>query len=228
VSVVKTFLISDAHGDFEGLRRSLLASGLIDRHGNRQLARRHRIFSIGDLANCVEESHDGDLACLDLVGKVIDGMLLGNHEWPYIHEEDIPFAGFHRHQRVGEMIRSIYDRGLMEPFLLLGETLVTHAGVSRHFAAHMSVSQVSDILLDHWRRRNWNFSWFSSVGHARGGRHSCGGMLWCDFDREFRGADFFQIVGHTPGKIRMREGALCIDVGAKGGAEDPFVLEVAA
>ena len=40
--------------------------------------------------------------------------------------------------------------------------------------------------------------WFYQIGHSRGGRYRTGGIVWCDFDREFQPIDDFrQIVGHT-------------------------------
>lgn len=224
----KTYLVSDVHGNYDGLIRALRRHRLIDRHGHRQLARRHTIASIGDLGNCVEKSHDGDLACFDLVGKIIDTVCVGNHEWPYIdaHNPRSTFRGFHAHTRVGEKIRELYESGFLVPCLMVGETLVSHAGLSHQIARGMPVEDEHANILEHWLARDWNFSYFSATGHVRGGKNRCGGIFWCDFDKEFVPVSFPQIVGHTPGEVRVKGNSLCIDVGAADHGTEPFVLEV--
>jgi hypothetical protein len=60
--------------------------------------------------------------------------------------------------------------------------------------------------------------WFWSVGMARGGFTPVGGLLWCDWSREFQPVPGLnQVMGHTPARtfrtIRgMTSENWCIDV----------------
>lgn len=222
------FIISDCHGNIDGLMRALKAKKIVDKNGNRQLARKNKVFSIGDLANCVKESKDGDKACLDLLyDNVIDGMVLGNHEIPYFDHVNIGFNGFVAYESVAKRLNFLMDNGLIFGSILKNRTLITHAGISKTMLSYnMTVNEVHNHITEHFEARNWNHGFFSSVGYARGGRNHVGGTLWCDFDREFVPTKFPQIVGHTPKYVRMKGNALCIDVGAKDQETEPFILEV--
>lgn len=220
------YIISDCHGNYDGLMRALRDKKIVDKNGNRQLARKNKIFSIGDLANCVADSKAGDKACLDLVGPVIDGMVLGNHEVPYFDPANM-FNGFWAYESVAKRLNNLMDNGLIHGSILKDRTLITHAGVSKSLLSYnMTVIEVHGNISEHFEARNWNASWFASIGYARGGRNHCGGTLWCDFEREFRNTKFPQIVGHTPKYVRMKGNAICIDVGAKDQETEPFILEV--
>lgn len=220
------FIISDCHGNIDGLMRALQAKKIVDKSGNRQLARKNKVFSIGDLANCVADSKSGDKACLDLVGNVIDGMVLGNHEAPYVHPE-FNFGGFYPYESVAKRINNLMSEGFIHGAFLKNNTLITHAGLSKSMMAYaMNAREAYSNISEHFAARNWNHGFFSSVGYARGGMNPVGGTFWCDFDREFVPTKFPQIVGHTPKYVRMKGNALCIDVGAKDQETEPFILEV--
>jgi len=224
---MKIFLISDCHGNIDGLLRALESKKIIDKHGNRQLERRHQVISIGDLANCVADSFDGDMACLGLVGNVIDSMLIGNHEMPYLDPEN-SFSGFRHFTELQHKINQLLDADLIGAAVLHDKTLISHAGLSAQLMSREDNAEYAFARIeDHWNARNWNYSWFNAVGYARGGRHPIGGILWCDFDREFLPTRFPQIVGHTPKYVRQKDNALCIDVGAKDQETEPFILELA-
>lgn len=225
---MKIFVISDCHGNIEGLQRALHKAGITDKHGNRQLARRHHVVQLGDLANCVEDSKEGDLACLDLVGNVIDSMLIGNHEMPYL-DMDNSFGGFHAYEEVADKIFELIDRDLLGPSVLVHKTLISHAGITAQLLPPYfeTAKEVQNKIDYEWSKKNWNNVWFKACGHARGGRYATGGMLWCDFHMEIMPTPFPQIVGHTVGKIpRMKDNILCIDVGAKDPESEPFILEL--
>ena len=224
---MKVYLISDCHGNIDGLMRALEKKGIVDKHGNRQLPRRHEVISIGDLANCVGDSIEGDKACLSLVGDVIDSMLIGNHEIPYIDPAN-KFWGFVWDEEINNQIEALMSDDLIGASYLFDKTLITHAGLSKSM---MSVSMTANEAQMHietqWEGRNFGHGFLSSIGRARGGMNQCGGILWCDFDREFIPTDFPQIMGHTPKYVRMKDNALCIDVGAKDQETEPFILELA-
>jgi len=224
---MKTYIISDCHGNIEGLMRALEKHKLFDKHGNRQLKRSDKIFIIGDAANCVKDSWIGDMAILDMVGNTIDGMVIGNHELPYLTPGN-SFSGFYHYPEIQHRISMLMNEDLIGAAILVGNILISHAGLSKHYATgHKTSEQFFNAIEDHWKARNFNHSWFSSVGYSRGGRQKVGGIFWCDFDNEFIPTDFPQIVGHTPRGVRMKGNALCIDVGAKNIDTEPFILEIA-
>jgi hypothetical protein len=224
---MKFFIISDCHGNYDGLMRALEKKGIVDSNGKRLLPRNNcQIISIGDLANCVDDSIQGDLNCLSLVGNVIDTMVIGNHEIPYLDERNT-FVGFHFNPEINEQIQTLLDEDLIGGSVQIENTLITHAGLSRNMlSVQMSASECHDVIEYHFEARNWNHGFFSSIGRHRGGRDNVGGILWCDFDEEFIPTDFPQIVGHTPKYVRMKGNTLCIDVGAKREDTEPFILEI--
>lgn len=223
------YIISDVHGNIEGLEKSLRKHGIIDKKGNRQLARKHKVISIGDLANCVEENVEGDHSCLGLVGNVIDYLIIGNHEMGYF-DKDNDFYGFHYYEGIDRHLRFLESGGKIIPAYLHNGTLISHAGVSKSITSvEMDAKECCESIRYHWDAFNYKHSWFSSIGHSRGGRNYCGGILWCDFDREFVPTNFPQIVGHTSRNpyVQMKGNAICIDVGAKDPkGNKPFILEV--
>lgn len=220
------YLISDCHGNINGLMRALQRHRLFDRHGNRQLARRDQIWLIGDGANCVEDSVDGDIAILNMVGDTIDGMVMGNHEISYVDPTN-SFAGFSDNPDIRERMNELMDNDVIGAAILFDKTLITHAGFSAEFCQpDDDAEKVFQRLEDHWTNRNFSYSPFSSIGWARGGRDKVGGIFWCDFEQEFLTTSFPQIMGHTPRCVRMRKNALCIDVGAKDQETEPFILEL--
>jgi len=224
--VSSIFVISDCHGNIDGLNRALRAKKIIDKKGNRQLARKHKVISIGDLANCVGDSIGGDIACIDLVGEVIDIYLMGNHEIPYLDPAN-KFWGFVFDPVISHKINFLNNEGFIGPAVLAGQTLISHAGFSKNMmSVKMSALETFNILEEHWNNKNYSYSGFSNIGRARGGMSHSGGILWCDFENEFIPTDFPQIVGHTPKYVRMKGNSLCIDVGAKDQETEPFILEV--
>lgn len=223
---MKVFLISDCHGNIDGLMRALHKKKIVDKAGNRQLDRRHQVIQIGDLANCVGDSIDGDKACLDLVGNVIDSMLIGNHEIPYIDPAN-KFWGFVWDEDINNKINSLLENDFIGPAVLFDQTLISHAGLSKTMMSFaMPVNEVYSHIEGHFKAKNWGHGFFAAIGHARGGRNNSGGILWCDFENEFVPTDFPQIVGHTPKYVRQKGNALCIDVGAKDQETEPFILEL--
>jgi len=220
------YLLGDVHGNIEGLNKALCRAGLIDNHGLRTT--QEPIWSIGDLANCVRDSVEGDLRCLSLLDReLIDGIVIGNHELPYLDPMNT-FSGFHFDPEVSAVITRLWQEGKIVPALVHGEQLITHAGLS----ANLCISEIDsadlafDLLTQAWECGNFSHSWFSAVGRARGGSSACGGVVWCDFEKELQPTAFPQICGHTPRGLRMKGNALCIDAGCKDGETEPLVLRL--
>jgi hypothetical protein len=216
------FVIADAHGRYDLVRRLLEQEGLPSKGVF--------VVQLGDLANCVIGSEHDDLEALSLVGGAIDLMLVGNHEHPYF--DGPPFSGFFPHPSVKERLHSLNDRQLLEPSYVapghrngnLGSILLTHAGVSRYLnaPAHFEESswetaESADEELRWAWRTNPKYPIFSAVGRERYGWDPYGGILWSDW-HEPKTLRFRQLIGHTPAeKIRRRDRATCIDLGAGKG-----------
>ena len=223
------YIIGDCHGNSAGLNRALIKSGIIDNHAAKDP--NAFVVQIGDLINAVQDSKQGDLECIDMAAQYCDLILLGNHEIPY-YDPDNAFSGFHHYQSIQLALEELEDQ--MAFSFLVDNTLVTHAGISEHFIAALPFGderllaiEIHGTLDKLWDQRNFQHSWISSIGRARGGWTEAGGILWCDFDDEFVPTKFPQIVGHTPRGVRMKKNALCIDVGSKNPKNgDPFVLKV--
>lgn len=218
----KTFIISDVHGDYQNLLKALRNAGIIDKHGNRQLARRHRLYSIGDLANCSGDTFPGDFACLSLVGTVIDAMVIGNHEIQYFDPENT-WTNFYYFEKLSEILHHLNDTHRIWPALSINGYLVSHAGVHKKLGFPDAKSVVGKASYE-WVDKNYHHWLFSSCGYARGGRSPFGGLVWCDWKKEFQ-SDFPQIVGHSSGKtIRINNGSMCIDTGK--GSKLPTIIEI--
>lgn len=218
----RVFVVSDVHGNYEPLMQALLQAHIVDKNGERQLPRKDKVFSIGDLINGVKDSYIGDNKCLDLVGPILDGIIVGNHEIPYIDPVNT-FSGFYPYEHISKRIWGLIDKDLIGPCVLHDETLISHAGIHRKWG-FPNASDASKKMEYEWSQKSYSHFLFSAIGMSRGGGDIFGGALWCDFDRELQ-SDFPQIVGHTPGILRYKTNALCIDVGAKNGGM-PSVIEV--
>jgi len=213
------YIVSDVHGDYEGLQKALYRANLFDNHGLKDP--NAFILQIGDLANCVRDSIEDDMRCLSMVGKEIDMMLVGNHEIPYFDATNT-FSGFFFNKDISNTLHGLFDAGLLQPSYLYqplhrpsdADVLISHAGVTQSqltLSTGTSAREVSIMLRDQWAERTFGHWLFRDCGRARYGQDKIGGMLWCDLDKEFEPTDFPQIVGHTSGTLRTKGNAICID-----------------
>ena len=204
------YTVSDVHGDYEGLRKALYRAGLFDNHGLKDP--NAFILQIGDLGNCVRDSIEDDLRCLDMVGVDIDMMLVGNHEIPYFDATNT-FGGFFFNKDISNKLHELKDNGLLVASYVRNGTLITHAGVTRQQLNVVEPENAYElnVHLNHFWETNVSHRLFRDCGRARFGPNKIGGMLWCDFDKEFTPTEFPQIVGHTSGTLRTKGNAICID-----------------
>ena len=151
-------------------------------------------IQVGDLANCVAEDRDGDIACLDGARDWFDVVLVGNHEHPYFGGPK--FHGFFHLPDVAERIRTLELSGLYQPAALVGETLITHAGATPDWGWE-TAREAYDAIAAEWIEVGPTSLVFSRIGELRGGRHMLGGILWSDI-REPEVQLFRQVIGHTP------------------------------
>jgi len=149
--------------------------------------------------------------------------LWGNHDLPYGFSEYAYCPGYDPAKE--RAIRSVLDEqdwAKLKLWHLESRWLFTHAGLSLPYALTDTVN-----LRDYLRteeKRAWAAltsrepHWFWSVGMARGGFTPVGGLLWCDWEREFKPVPGLnQVLGHTPARtFRVMHGPSsenwCIDV----------------
>ena len=245
----KTFVVPDMHGHYESLRALLRAAGVIDENDERydeveareleaearmdgsepdaefwsrtENQRSYRVVSLGDLANATLNDVNGDEQCLLKVRDWFDYIILGNHESGYLFR-DMGFNGYHEAPHLKSLYNSLYRQGIVVPAVMIGNTLLSHAGVHEYFDFQDS-DEAFDAIWEVWENYNeyetsWNedgtsehrFSFrngqieipksmlLNAVGKARGGDLPFGGILWSDWREERKNINFNQIVGHTP------------------------------
>jgi Calcineurin-like phosphoesterase len=209
-----TFVIPDLHGRPEMLRSLLRSVGLIDAFGQR-IDPGISVVSIGDLCNGVLKSIDGDEQSLLLAQDWIDLFILGNHEAGYLFP-NLGFNGFVSSPPLQSLYRSLHRKGKIVPAVLIGETLLTHAGVQEYYAFKDAVEAYENIM-DVWDRyeelrNDWDQKFdfddgktqipkallLDGISAARGGSAPMGGILWSDWRKETKNTNFSQVVGHTP------------------------------
>lgn len=220
------YIVSDVHGDHVALRKALYRAGVFDNHGKKDP--NAYVVQIGDLANCVKDSVEDDLRCLGTVGREVDLMLIGNHEIPYFDAQN-RFHGFFHNNEIRATLHRLRNNGLLMPCYVHEQTLISHAGISLEQMPVMASPNARDISLaveKKWVHHHYHHAWFSDIGRARYGDAQVGGLLWCDFQREFEPTSFPQIVGHTARGLQWKGNSLCIDTIAETGL--PTVLKLGA
>ena len=207
------FVIPDIHGNLDALTHLLTAQGILDQEYKNCIT-----VQLGDLANCVRESEEDDLACLETVGKWIDVYLVGNHEYGHITGRR-GFSGFFNFPSVGKKVRELDPQPCYEAY----GWFLSHAGLSKDVAESMSFEPGDDVEVicamigDMWDA-DYSHDLFSSIGRARGGWQEQGGILWSDYREPH--VKIKQVYGHTPGKeirynhpIEELRTEYCIDLG---------------
>ncbi len=124
--------------------------------------------------------------------------LVGNHDVHYINRK-FQCSGFTNDKFTA--IRSVLNnkcffRMRFYHFNQESNTLFSHAG--RHNVYKDSKLESSGRLMDLLLSGNMNWA-YAACGKCRGGLHEAGGLVWCDFHKEFNPIkDLNQIFGHTP------------------------------
>lgn len=226
--MTRHLIISDLHGDWQGLEAICRAAGVTDAADHR-LPDTH-VVQLGDLIHGGDPRHEprdgvSDFLCARRALELgLDVILIGNHELPLLS----PSHGFPRWNGMRPLDESLYmalqdllDR--YRPAVAVGGWLLTHAGLAvelltpeqRRAVAHQTPADVADWLCDDFKARllrreaapsPYSNPLFDAVGPARAGRGSgypVGGIFWCDWEELQHTLDssafpFPQIVGHTP------------------------------
>jgi hypothetical protein len=150
--------------------------------------------------------------------------LLGNHDVSYIYEnKDFSdkrisktlkyFCSGFTTSKAKKFRHAFFDKGLKDDFFIKHFKLAhrsqgwtfSHAGIMPdHFPYGYDIDRfVNELLPDVWknfRNLEYNHNWLlSGAGYCRGGTHKVGGVLWCDWNMEFKASDKIgkQVLGHT-------------------------------
>lgn len=197
--MARTFIIPDAHGNWRLVLGLLEQEGITNGAGKRIVESEVQVIQLGDLANCVQSSRDDDLRALELVGPVIDVMLVGNHELPHFSKNpEGEFSGFWPYHEITEALERIGNYGFVHAAYAVDGILLTHAGVAepyQHSVDRRNAETAARRLNKLFRERP-TAALFNDVGWSRGGMAPTGGILWSDWG-EPKSKVFPQIVGHT-------------------------------
>lgn len=216
-----TFVFGDIHGKPEALRRLLQAAGVVNDADERNALvclkthdefAPYKVVSVGDLLNGVLEDANGDEQCLLRSSSWVDKLVMGNHESGYVFN-NMGFNGFTSLPHLASAYRSLAMQGKVVPAVLVGETLVTHAGVVEQFQ-FLTASSAYKAIMNTWEnytRPEFQSEYFDfpnfvdipkyllldGIGRRRGGNSPVSGILWADW-KEPKNFFFNQIMGHTP------------------------------
>lgn len=150
--------------------------------------------------------------------------LLGNHDLSYIYEnKDYSahkisktlkyFCSGFTASKAKKFRHAFFDCGLKDDFFFKHFKIAhrsqnwtfSHGGiVPKHFPYGYDINKlVNELLIDVWknfRNLEYNHNWLiSGAGYCRGGDCPVGGVLWCDWNMEFKASSTVgkQILGHT-------------------------------
>lgn len=162
--------------------------------------------------------------------------LWGNHDLPYGFSEYTHCPGYDPAKE--RAIRSVLDEQDWAKLKLWhreGSWLFTHAGLSRRYTpanlANLNTYLAAEENAAWAALTSRQPHWFWSIGKARGGFTPVGGLLWCDWDREFIPVPGLnQVLGHTPASdFRVKYDAQsenwCIDVTSITGITKILAIE---
>ena len=141
---------------------------------------------------------------------------LGNHDVHYLWPNpQLKCSGYtdHKNNVIYNVLRNnlVKVRDNMKWYVWVDDYFVSHAGINFSKLNPMLVNLDRDHI-DKWMKvqidknntalASGGEDWFTQAGYARGGSVPYGGLVWQDFDVEFRPIEGLkQIVGHTPHKI---------------------------
>lgn len=166
----------------------------------------YKMVFVGDYVDSFKERYSEGEKCLKLAVELCNDhiFILGNHDLHYL-DDDFIHAGYNENFRFSF---NSYLKQLRKRFsFAIDDILVTHAGLTEkamNFSmsekcyknekldAELISSYIETECVDH------SSSLLTQMGRARGGKHSVGGILWCDFYGEFAPLpNITQIFGHT-------------------------------
>jgi hypothetical protein len=207
----RTFVIGDVHGHLGKLMDLLKKAGV---------TREDEVVQLGDLGNYDEESRQRDNDTWKwVIGQPNFRLIWGNHDAAVI-SPDHRFRGY-APPLAGT--QSMINDVMMSFALERHGFLLSHAGLSPHWAAHLAFYSTLSTETPYglsFAIANQCFDWRrpspvrDAIGPSRGGFDSEGGILWRDEKEPLHPVP--QIFGHSRADdIRTRGTGICIDVNAK-------------
>ena len=191
---MKHLIIGDVHGDL------LIIDLAVEHYPD------HHLLFLGDLVDSFDKPVSTQIECvykvLDLINKGKADCILGNHELSYFHYH-LRASGWTvaMNAHLQPIRREIEKNFLPYVYFSQHNVLVSHAGLTKPlWEAFSGVKAPLDCeVLKAWSKDI--HSPFYSIGYARHGLSKFGGLVWCDWQEEFRPIPgLTQVVGHTASK----------------------------
>ena len=123
-------MLPDLHGRAPAMLALLRAAGVIDADGRRLTE--DLVVQVGDLINGTMMDWDADTEILKKAEGLVDFWVLGNHDAAYDYPH-LSFQGFAPSPSVRSGINRWLGSGRLVPAVVVGDTLITHAGVHEDF-----------------------------------------------------------------------------------------------
>lgn len=191
VCVMKTVVVGDIHGDFDKACTFLNMA-------NDDTA----VIFVGDFLdswyNSVDDQVESLFAAVEAVERGKNVLICrANHEQSYLKDSARCSGWSSETQRLVDAYGLTRIEDVLQDWIWLDfdhakPILITHAGVS---ALNFSHEDVTADHVDHWLEYSPTLY---AAGAARGGTALVGGILWCDWWREFEPLkNIRQIVGHS-------------------------------
>jgi hypothetical protein len=176
-----------------------------DLHGKIEIARDllqekgPRIIFIGDYLDSFDRTIEDQQELLEMVLDAVEinenvSALMGNHELSYLEPDKYKASGYK-----WVLANNLETAGLLSKIktnldLWIEEDgfLFSHAGMSLDWIPEFKRENPREYL------EGASLKEIYRIGHSRGGFYPCGGLLWCDYNDEFKPVPGIkQVFGHT-------------------------------
>lgn len=186
---MKRLVIGDIHGNIDFLRK------LFNTYEDQ-----YRITLVGDLIDSRHFDIEQQYQCIELAYNKSQedkcDYIIGNHEASYFLPNQ-KCSGFNEILNV--KLLWLKNKNFLKPFIFDEGVLISHAGLTAQLEiAHQITPGNLEEILEKWVQ-DYNSPYYQ-IGWYRGGGFKYGGLLWCDFDKEFQPTEISQVFGHTPCK----------------------------
>jgi hypothetical protein len=191
--------------------------------------RADRIVFLGDYFDRYDDTPlDAERTAKWLVKGLADPRrthLIGNHDASYLWPVESTVCPGFTWEKEG-VIRKILGADAKDKFVFhtwVDGWLLTHAGLSGDRVA-VPIDLLPKWIENEGKKARQAFDqgkhhWFVEMGHACGGTHPAGGILWCDHQEVASIPSVRQIYGHTSASEPRWAGGdrLCLDSGQRKG-----------
>jgi hypothetical protein len=194
---LRNLIIGDVHGHFKNLRRLLIEQGAINEDNERINQDTLKVYCTGDLIDG-GVNRMGDFLILDYIEEWFDEVVIGNHEYPFMGGP--AFVGLRSHDRQLQLrLLELEEKGVYVPSIAIGDTLLTHAGLSSRWS-FKTAQDANDAIRAIWDNAIETTDDVPILDWVGPGRskfgNDVGGVFWLDWS-EPRNLNINQVVGHT-------------------------------